>query len=384
MRIAVVHSFYSTAAPSGENTVVQMQVEELRKAGHDVQLFDVRTDDVSDRPYYKISTALNVATGAGKDPSAKIRQFNPDVVHVHNLFPNFSTNWLKDCTFPVVATIHNFRPVCAAGTLFRAGETCTLCPDHGQHHSLIHGCYKGSRAATLPLTIRNAGGLRRDAILSRADELLFLSERSLRTFVQFGLAPDRCSILPNFVPADRAAAGNESGPWIYAGRLTEEKGILDLLAAWSMQTPLKVLGGGPCLEKARTLAGPKVQFTGPVSHDVVLRELTGAVGLVLPSKWAEGLPTIYLEALSVGLPIITRAGNSAADDVADHGHGVVYSHNAEIPEAVEDMTTRWSSVASRARHRYMSVYTPEAWLGGIMRSYERAISRRKVHRETGY
>lgn len=381
MRIAVVHSFYASTAPSGENTVVQMQVSELRRAGHQVQLFELRTDDLANGRFYKLSTALNVATGRGANPSAEISKFRPDIVHVHNLFPNFSTNWLKDCPFPVVATIHNFRPMCAAGTLFRAGESCTKCPDMGQHHALINACYKGSRVATLPLAIRNTGGLKRDSVLSRADELIFLSERSLQTYLQFGLSAERCSILPNFVPASTASLGSESGAWIYAGRLTEEKGIIDLLREWPGEQRLKILGDGPCMDEAQKIAGPNVHFAGSVSHQDVLGELAGAVGLVLPSKWAEGLPTIYLEALAAGLPVITRVGNSAADDISIFGHGTVYSDSREVPSAVESIQSDWNSVSTRARERYMTAYTPAAWLDGIMRSYDHAIARREASHE---
>lgn len=381
MRIAVVHSFYASTAPSGENTVVQMQVAELRRAGHEVQLFELRTDDLASGRFYKLSTALNVATGSGANPSAEISEFRPDIVHVHNLFPNFSTNWLRNCPFPVVATIHNFRPMCAAGTLFRAGESCTKCPDAGQHHALINACYKGSRAATLPLAIRNAGGLKRDSVLSRADELIFLSERSRQTYIQFGQPSERCSILPNFVPASTTSFGNPSGAWIYAGRLTEEKGIIDLLREWPAKQRLKILGDGPCMDEAQTMAGPNVHFEGSVSHQDVLRELAGAVGLVLPSKWAEGLPTIYLEALAAGLPVITRAGNSAADDISIFGHGTVYSDSRELPGAVESVQSDWNSLSTRARERYMTAYTPAAWLEGIMRSYDNAIAHREASHE---
>lgn len=378
MKVAVVHSFYASAAPSGENTVVQMQADELRRAGHDVQLIDVRTDDLVDKPLYRLSTAINVAIGSGSDPTDRLLRFAPDVVHVHNLFPNFSTRWLRNCEFPIVATVHNFRSICAAGTLFRDGKTCTKCPEHGQQHSLVNACYKGSRLATLPLAIRNAGGVSRDALIGRADELLFLSQRSRQTFVDFGVDPELCTILPNFVPDAKASAGSHPGPWLYAGRLTEEKGILDLLASWPADRPLKILGDGPCMDQAKMIAGPSVHFAGSVSHDVVLTELASSVGLVLPSKWAEGLPTIYLEALATGLPVITRAGNSAADDIAEYGHGIVYSDTAGLTNGLRTIDTTWRLTSQRARERYMSAYTPEAWLRGITRSYERAISRKEA------
>ena len=46
MKISVVHSYYSSATPSGENFMVDSQVAALTEAGHDVQLIALRTDDL--------------------------------------------------------------------------------------------------------------------------------------------------------------------------------------------------------------------------------------------------------------------------------------------------------------------------------------------------
>jgi len=38
------------------------------------------------------------------------------------------SNWLKRWSGPLVATLHNYRPACAAGTLFRDGKVCEIRP----------------------------------------------------------------------------------------------------------------------------------------------------------------------------------------------------------------------------------------------------------------
>src|SRR6266702_8426604 len=93
----------------------------------------------------------SVATGFGADPTEDLRRFAPDVVHVHNLLPNFGTRWLDRWPGPVVATLHNFRSMCPAGTLYRSGHVCTACPDGNPGAALRHACYRGSTLATLPL-----------------------------------------------------------------------------------------------------------------------------------------------------------------------------------------------------------------------------------------
>lgn len=377
MKIAIVHSFYSSSIPSGENTVVQMQVDALRNAGHTVELIGVHTDRLATGRFYKLRTGVNVAAGLGVDPLGWLERFAPDVVHIHNLFPNFGTHWLARCTFPVVATIHNFRPMCAAGTLFRDGRECTLCPSGGQQHAVVHACYKESRVATAPIAIRNVRGLRRDPLLSRADELIFLSDRSLATYKNFGLPELACSILPNFVHDSEHRRTQAGSSWLYAGRLTEEKGIIDLLRFWPREVQLTVLGDGPCMSEAKVVAGPEVTLEGSVSHDVVLNSLKSAAGLVLPSRWAEGLPTVYLEALAAGVPVVARAGNSAADDIALYGHGVVYTHPEDLPAALDTAQGLRERLAAAAYAQYQRKYTVGAWQEGILKIYDAAIKKQR-------
>src|SRR5207248_9522615 len=141
-RIALVHSYYSSRQPSGENVVVDAQAAALAEAGHEVRVVARRTDEEERRALHSVRAAWTVATGVGADPTDELRDFRPDVVPVHNLFPNFGTSWLGRWDGPVVATLHNFRPMCAAGTLYRNGEVCTACPDGEPMAAAKHACYR--------------------------------------------------------------------------------------------------------------------------------------------------------------------------------------------------------------------------------------------------
>src|SRR5688572_988933 len=129
MRIALVHSYYSSRVPSGENNVVDAQAQALRSAGHDVVVVAQSTNHRMRRRTYSLEAAVTVATGIGPSPLRALREFAPDVVHLHNLFPNFGRRWLREYDGPLVATMHNYRPLCPAATLFRDGGVCTECPD---------------------------------------------------------------------------------------------------------------------------------------------------------------------------------------------------------------------------------------------------------------
>ncbi|MFD9130100.1 glycosyltransferase, partial [Kitasatospora sp. NPDC059571] len=227
LRIALVHSFYASGQPSGENEAVRDQARALRAAGHEVTLVAAHTDELARSGLYPVRAAVTVAAGRGRSPAAELAAFAPDVVHVHNLFPNIGREWVRHWAGPLVATLHNYRPLCAGATLYRDGAPCRACLDGDRLAALRYRCYRGSRLATAPLAWANRRGPEGDPLLGRADRLVLLSELARRTYLDAGLAAERTALIPNFVddPAP-CRAGGEGRRWVFVGRLTAEKGVV--------------------------------------------------------------------------------------------------------------------------------------------------------------
>ena len=133
MKIMIVHSRYRSAAPSGENRVVDQEREALAALGHEVELFQRHSDDIG-----KWSAARRAALPAAvvwngqvrRELRQVLRAGRPDVVHVHNTFPMLSASVLyacKDIGVPAVATLHNYKLACASGDFFRDGAVCHDC-----------------------------------------------------------------------------------------------------------------------------------------------------------------------------------------------------------------------------------------------------------------
>jgi glycosyltransferase involved in cell wall biosynthesis len=373
MKIALVHSFYRSDVPSGENIVVGRQVDALTAAGHDVLLVSRHTDEEERRPAYAARTALAVATGSGHDPTDEIRAFKPDIVHVHNLFPNFSERWLARWPGPLVATLHNYRPLCANALLFRDGHACTECPKKGSWRAVRHGCYRGSRLASVPMAVHNAGGPQRNRLLARADSLVALSPRSRRLYTS--AAPelaDRLNVIPNGLPDRSSPALAERRHWCFVGRLSPEKGIAELLAAWPAQEPLVIIGDGPLRPQLEASAPPSVRFLGRLDSDGVDATLRASWGLIFPSTWAEGFPTVVAEALMHGTPIVALVGNSAADLIDDWGTGGTYSSGTSLRQALASIRSDFEPLSSRCRRAYEDNLTEDVWVRRLERMYGHA------------
>ncbi|MEU9275065.1 glycosyltransferase family 4 protein [Streptomyces sp. NPDC048342] len=364
MKVAVVHSFYASGQPSGENEAVLDQVRALRAAGHEVRLLAARTDELSRAPLYALRAAARVASGRGRHPLSGLRTYAPDIVHVHNLFPNYGRTWLRGWDGPLVATLHNYRPMCAAATLYREGRECTRCVDGERWAGLRHGCYRSSRTATLPLAWAGRRGAVSDPLLARADRLVVLSALAGRIYRSAGVPTERLRLIPNFVstpPADEADPG-DNGRWVAVARLTAEKGVLELLRRWPEAEPLDIVGDGELMAACRAAAPASVRFLGNLDRNRLRRLLPSWRGLVFSSRVYEGaVPLVCIESLAAGLPVIAFEGSSAAESVRELGTGLVTAWNEPLAPVLREGTAVFPGLRDHCRRSYADHFTEQRW-----------------------
>lgn len=361
MRVALVHSFYRSAQPSGENTVVALEADALRRRGHEVLVVGRSSDDIEPGPMGTARAGWEVATGGGLDPTPQLRHFAPDVTHVHNLFPNFATGWLANWGGPVLGTMHNYRSVCANAVLFRDGRTCTLCPDGHRWSGVRYRCYRDSALATLPIAWRNRRGLSHDPLFRRADRIIVLSQRAHDLFVRAGAPRDRLRVLPNGIDVPRPAPAARSDRHVVVGRLSPEKGIGELLRWWPAGMGLDVVGAGPLRAELEAAAPAGVRFLGAVPRDRLLGALPEYRALVFPGVIPEGAyPLVVVEGWASGVPVVARAGGAAADMVARWGGGVGYDDPDSLTAALGPGLPE-----SDPRALYEREFTVDRWLARL-------------------
>lgn len=374
-----MHSFYRSSMPSGENLAVVDQAEALSDAGHEVALISTSTDASAREKFYRYRSGLRVGFGIGANPAEQISRFNPDVIHVHNLFPNWTDSWIKRSEVPVVATIHNFRRMCAAGTLTRAGQFCDLCPREGSLNAIRFGCYGNGRVSSLPLAISTRKGAFKKSF-DGVKGAIFLSARARDTFEKFIEIPQISSIVPNFVRPDDFAQRPEtptsaSNSWVFVGRLTPEKGILQLVKHWPHSEKLTVVGDGPLMNLAQKLSESKrISFVGSLSRNETHDLMSRAIGLIFPAQGPESAPSlVYLESLQLGLPTVATPGNAVADDVNLAKTGEIVENLSEIPDVLRRVRQRRSDYSTRSISRFQNLYTVEIWIESMERFYRQLL-----------
>ena len=130
-----------------------------------------------------------------------IDRSRPDIVHVHNFFPLLSPGIYKACRqagIPIVQTLHNYRPICASGQLFRDGHICDLCVQGSPVWGLVHRCYRRSIIGSAALTRMVAVHRWRKTWQNDVDRFIALTEFGRRIFVDAGFPNNRIDVKPNF------------------------------------------------------------------------------------------------------------------------------------------------------------------------------------------
>ncbi|MCR8691673.1 glycosyltransferase family 4 protein [Rhodococcus pyridinivorans] len=380
MKIAIVHSFYSSDQPSGENVVVQAQFHALSNAGHQVELVSKHTDEEQHQSGYKIRAALSAANIYGPSPTQELRTFSPDIIHIHNLFPNWGSDWMKEWSDRIVTTLHNYRPICAKGTLWREGHDCYECIDQSAYRAISHKCYRDSAIATLPLAYASRERGHHSPILLNSRQLIVLNDDAYRTYNSIGL-PLKLSVVPNFANEAHVESKEIEDYWLYVGRLSAEKGILRLIQNWPINENLHIVGAGPSSNAVTDSISPFPQtftYLGQLPSDDVRSRIKHAKGLIIPSLWREGIPTVALEALQLGTPILVSDLCSSATSLTEGGGGSTFDpyDSRTLKNALHKVKANRAEMSSMAKHVYDRRYSEKAWLRSIENIYHDVITGR--------
>ena len=317
-----------------------------------------------------------------------IAEHPPDIAHLQHIHRHLTPSVLdplKAAGVPVIWTVHDYELICPEGHLFTRGAPCTRCKGHRYSEAVRLRCKWGrlgpSVAAALEKELHH-----RKRVWERVDRFLCPSAFLANKLIDFGVPAARVIHRPNFMdpgPEPPATAPGEG--WLYAGRLSPEKGVdLALAAARRLPAhPLFICGTGPMEAELRQRAAelPHVHFLGhlPPSHlDRVMRSVRV---VVVPSRWYENFPYAVLEAQAAGRAVVAADIGGIPEQITHGEDGLLVppDDTDALTHAVAELLThpaRATALGKRGATRVRAHLGPAEHLDSILSIYDEVLQRR--------
>jgi glycosyltransferase involved in cell wall biosynthesis len=312
MKILIIHNKYGKF--SGEEAVVGSQIKLLRTNGHQVITYFRSSEELETMTNAKIKAFFSAFNNQKSIQEIKnlITQEQPDIVHVHNLYPFISPAILpviKKMGYPIVMTVHNYRLLCPGGLFFNKGAICEKCTGSVKELNCIVNNCEGSLFKSTGYALRNFWARINHYYIQNVDVFLCLNEFQKSKLVANSFSSVKCDVLSNFYNRkieDVEYNISDRNYVAFAGRISPEKGISLLLdSAKNLPHIDFQLAGGIRNGYANELEIPNnVTFRGLLAHEELSHFYQNALFLVLSSIAYEGFPMVFPEAMAHKLPII--------------------------------------------------------------------------------
>lgn len=387
MRILIIHNKYKQFG--GEDVAVELESSILVKNKHDVEILYFDNFPI-DGYGSRIGSAFRAIynSSSARKVSKMIRQFKPDIIHIHNLFFIASPSVIYAAhkhKIPVILTLHNYRLICANALLLRNGQICELCTQKKFPFSGIrYKCYRDSAIESALVT--SITGIHKlfKTWQNKIHTYITLNEfsKSKLLYSSLHIPPARMITKPNFVPDPGEGNIQRENFFLFAGRLVKEKGVHVLARAFSIMPENKIIiiGDGPekDLLQEQFRSYPNISFEGQMEKEMVTEQMKRCKAFICPSIWYEGAPLTIIEAFATGTPVIASRLGSMAESITDGFNGLHFTAGdaddlcAKIRLLVTE-TANNSMLYRNARQTYLEKYHADIHYNAILRIYENAV-----------
>jgi glycosyltransferase involved in cell wall biosynthesis len=337
MKVLVVHNNYGENAMGGEAMVFNAEVNLLKQNDIETETYERTNSELHDLNLYdKLKRIKNIhwSEETIKNVGNIMDQFKPDILHVHNYKYVITPSVFqaaKDRGIKTVLTLHNYRLIVPCGNFMtKEGKVCEKCLTGSPAKILYKRCTQGSLGKSfLQYRLYNKTRYELNQLVNLVDNYIVLSKFAKTKLISTGVPEEKVKIKPNFIDSKTISSfRNERA--VFIGRLSFEKGLLNLISMWrNFDYPLFIIGTGPLLNEAQKMASENsnIIFLGGMKNLEVKKFLAESAFMVFPSTLYEGMPLTILEAMSVGTPVLA-SNLGPRNEIIENGiNGILYNVN---------------------------------------------------------
>ncbi len=336
--ILFIHNRY--LHKGGEDSVVQNEMEVLKKNGYPVHYLEFSNDRLQKKSWrlavMPFQLFFNVA--AFFKVYFFVRKQSIQIVHVHNFYYTASPSvfWgAKAAGAHTIMTLHNYRLFCLNGIFFRNESPCFVCHTEKEFGQGIHAkCFKSSKPFSAALAWSTLFHRKVGTWTKKVDRFIAINPSMPGFLKDVGIPGNAIFTKPNFLAVSGASRycnyASRNDYYLYVGRLSVEKGVKQLVETFSrLKKKLVIIGEGELAGFVQQHVSEYIRYEGPQPKEILFHHYTQCLAFVFPSLWLEGMPMTLIEAQSTGAIPIAAATITTNQIITHQEDGFLYHTDSD-------------------------------------------------------
>lgn len=380
----------------------------LEENGHEVAFFSMENEKnikTKNKEYFVEEIDLNsnnklkafeviYSQKNKKKMEEALDDFKPDVVHLNNFQRQLSVSIIKPIKkrkIPIVFTAHDVQAICPAIVMLDSNKNiCEKCMKGKYLECVKKKCIKNSKLKSVLGAIEAEYYREKKIYQKQIDYIITPSEFYKKKIIEDGINENKVKALHNFIDMRQYDLETEDkGYALYFGRLSKEKGILNLIKAFSKTNngELYIAGEGEEKENIEKLIDEnklnnRAKILGFLNSDQMKEYIRKSKFIVVPSIWYENCPYSIIETLAIGKPIIGANIAGIPELVKENVNGFTYKYDniEELTEKMEILFNNNSLVkefASKSKQICNDLYSKEYYYNEIIKIYTNLLKGRE-------
>ena len=400
MRILLVNKFHYLRGGSEKYYFELAKL--LKDHGHTVAFFSMKNENnikTGDREYFvdeiDMNTgskfeALNVIYSKKNKALMEkaLEEFKPDIVHINNFQRQLSASIIdavKEKNIPLIMTAHDLNSICPASIMLYNGEVCEDCITKGYTSCIKKKCIKNSMLkSVLGYIEKKYYDLHK--IFCKVDCIISPSEFNKNQLLKGKLKCNDITVIHNFVNETKKTDYTLGDGAFYFGRLSREKGILNLVEAINNipGARLIIAGDGPERENIQAYIKEhklenRITLLGYLNQNDIRENIRKCRFVTVPSIWYENCPYSILETMEIGKPIIGSKIGGIPELIQDGINGFTYEHNdvTKLTNILMKLFGNDETVkqfSKNSKQIFIQNYSAEAYYNKLMTVYNKYIN----------
>lgn len=351
MRVLLVNKFHWLKG--GSETYYFELGKLLEEYGHNVAYFSMENKKnikTKNKEYFvketdmnskNITKALSVIYSKDnkKIMERALDEFKPDIVHINNFQRQLTASIIdaaNERNIPVVFTAHDVQAICPAILMMDSNRNiCEKCMGGKYVNCIKKKCVKNSTLKSVLGAIEGSYYRNTKVYTKKIDYVITPSEFYMKKLIMDGIEKKKISYIHNFIDISSFDVKTEDeGYALYFGRLSREKGIINLINAFKKikKGVLYIAGDGPEKDEVQKVIKEnklekRIKLLGFLSKDEMKETLIKCKFVVVPSIWYENCPYSVIEALCFGKPVIGADIGGIPELVRDNENGFIYKYD---------------------------------------------------------